>query len=192
MPEQIRHALRGQPTLLVLDNLEHLTGGGTVGRRIVAPARTLSVLATCRSPLRLGGGESARWPRWRYPIRRELPPRPGQEALAPLCSTGWPRTGLSVDAANAAGRLRDLRRVDGLPLAIELAAARIKVLSPALLARLTGWSCCRWAQDQDHRLQSMRAAIAWSYDLLDPDGRRCSAAWPPSPTHSVWTRPRRC
>ena len=87
--------------------------------------------------------------------------------------------GFAVDEQNAAAVAQIVRRLDGLPLAIELAAARVRLLSPeAILGRLehslgllTGGS-----RDLPDRQQTLRATIEWSYDLLGDEGRRLLAA----------------
>ena len=152
--------LHGKEMLLLLDNFEHLLGAAPRVGALLAGASGLRVLATSRSPLHLS-------------VEREYP-------LDPL-DPGDAAT-LFVERARAIGR--DLarngpiaaicRRLDGLPLAIELAAARTKLLTPeTLLERLdhalpilTGG-----ARDAPERQRTLRATIAWSYDLLEEPSR---------------------
>jgi predicted ATPase/class 3 adenylate cyclase len=150
--------LAGRRTLLVLDNLEHLVGvAAAVAGLLVGET---AVLATSRAPLHLSA-------------ERELPVEPLPEQAA---------VELFVSRAAAAGRViapdeivaAVCRRLDNLPLALELAAARAKLLSPAALLQrldaalplLTGG-----ARDLPDRQQTLRATIEWSHDLLDPDGQ---------------------
>ena len=80
-------------------------------------------------------------------------------------------------------------RLHGMPLAIELAAARIKLLSPdAILVRLDHQLdvLAAGARDLPERQQTLRGAIAWSYDLLDAGGSRCSIGCPSSPLGATW------
>lgn len=170
----VRGALRARRLLLVLDNLEHLPEAALWVADLLAVCPGVTVLATSRSPLRVQGEREI------LVIPLALPesgaiPTPAEIQEAPAVRLFVERVAtpaFALTPANAAAVTAICRRVDGLPLAIELAAARVKVLTPAeLLARLdrmlpllTGGP-----RDQDDRLRSMGAAIAWSYDLLEPD-----------------------
>jgi predicted ATPase/transcriptional regulator with XRE-family HTH domain len=173
-PTEVVHAaLRARRLLLVLDNLEHLPEAALWVADLLVACPGVTVLATSRSPLRL------RHEREIIVAPLALPqfagtPTPAEIEAVPAVRLFVERAAapaFALTPANAAAVSAICRRVDGLPLAIELAAARVKVLSPAeLLARLdrmlpllTGGP-----QDQEARLQSMGAAIAWSYDLLAP------------------------
>jgi predicted ATPase/class 3 adenylate cyclase len=150
--------LRGKQLLLLLDTLEHLLAAAPGLAPLLAASVELRILATSRSPLHLSGEQE-------YPLE----PLPPSDALT-----------LFVERARAVGRRVSpdatveaiCRRVDGLPLAIELAAARTKLLSPETLlerlehalALLTGG-----ARDMPERQQTLRATIEWSHDLLPDD-----------------------
>jgi predicted ATPase/class 3 adenylate cyclase len=164
--------LRERRTLLVLDNLEQLDGAGQVVADLLAAAPDLVVLVTSRRPLHLLGEHE--WP---------VPPLevPGEAGTAEVAACGaarlfaqqaaMVRPGFTVTPGNAADIAAICRRLDGLPLAIELAASRVKLLAPgALLARL-GDSLGLAAGDagRPSRQQTLRGTIAWSYDLLTPD-----------------------
>jgi predicted ATPase/transcriptional regulator with XRE-family HTH domain len=171
--EVVQSSLRTRRMLLVLDNLEHLPGAAMWVADLLAACPEVTVLATSRAPLRLQDEREMMVAPLALPERAA--PTPNEIHAAPavrLFVERAPPPAFALTPANVAAVTAICRRVDGLPLAIELAAARVKVLSPsALLARLdrmlpllTGGP-----QDQTARLRSMDAAIAWSYDLLDPD-----------------------
>jgi predicted ATPase/class 3 adenylate cyclase len=164
---------RGQSMLLLLDNLEQITEAAPQIASLAQAASTLKVLATSRAPLRLAGEHL-------YPV----PPLalPDRDALSDVAAMGQyeavrlfaeraqaVRPEFAVTGENAPAVAEICLRLDGLPLAIELAAARIHVLSPqAMLSRLdqrlkllTGGG-----QDLDQRQQTLRATIQWSFDLL--------------------------
>jgi predicted ATPase/DNA-binding XRE family transcriptional regulator len=172
--ETLKQDLRGKQLLLLLDNFEHLLTAVPVVADLVETCPGLTVLVTSRAPLRLGGEHQV-----------PVPPLPLPEATSLAAADAlshYPAVDLfrqraqavmptfELTATNAATVARICQRLDGLPLAIELAAARIKLFSPqALLARLgerlqvlTGG-----ARDLPERQQTLRDAIAWSYDLLD-------------------------
>jgi predicted ATPase/class 3 adenylate cyclase len=173
--------LKGKRLLLVLDNLEQLLPDAALAvDQIVRAAPDVRVLATCREPLRLRGERE-------YPIDPlPLPPvHRGQWTEAEVASlstyaavslfltrAAGVRPDFNLTPTNAAAVAAICTRLDGLPLAIELAAARTRLLSPdALLPRLenalkvlTGGS-----RDLPTRHQTLRATIAWSYDALDPE-----------------------
>jgi predicted ATPase/class 3 adenylate cyclase len=172
--------LGGKQLLLVLDNLEQLDPFETAASTIAAlldAAPTVRLMSTSRAPLRIRAEQE-------WPVLPLSTPKPGVEvdgeaALAALAAT--PAVALFVEraraarpawrltAANAADVAEIARRLDGLPLAIELAAVRIRVLTPAeILRRLGGALDLLEARsgDRPDRQQTLRAAIAWSHDLL--------------------------
>ena len=163
-PDDLGGFLRGRELVLLLDNFEHLLDAAPTVADLLATAAGLRVLATSRAPLRISGEVE-------YP----LDPLNPTDAVA-----------LFVERARAVGRDIEAdatveavcKRLDNLPLAIELAAARVRLLAPgALLARLeralpllTGGS-----RDAPERQRTLQATIEWSYDLLDDEGRRLLA-----------------
>ena len=174
LAETVRAAVRARHLLLLLDNFEHVLAAAPVVADLLGAGPRLRVLVTSRAPLHLS-------------MEHELPVPP---LALPDADRAHDRAGIAQSAAVALfiQRARDVApgfavtdetapvvaeicaRLDGLPLAIELAAARSRLLSPrALLARLerrlpmlTGGP-----RDLPARQQTLRAAIAWSYDLLD-------------------------
>ncbi|HLZ71093.1 MAG TPA: adenylate/guanylate cyclase domain-containing protein [Dehalococcoidia bacterium] len=170
--QSLGYALRQKRLLLLLDNFEHLLeAAGLVGVLLQA-APALTALVTSRAPLRLRGERE-------YPVAPL--PLPQSERLTPAQTAGNPAVALFVMRArevrpdfglteeNTASVSAICARLDGLPLAIELAAARVRALAPAaLLARLeqrlpllTGGP-----RDAPARQQTLRDAIAWSHALL--------------------------
>ena len=171
-------ALLERRPLLVLDNVEHLREAAIDLADLLMRCPRLTVLATSREALRLSGEH-------RFPVSplalpgAGTPPTPDQVAPFEAITFFAERArqvlpGFTLDAENVTTVLEICRRLDGLPLAIELAAAWLRALSPAaLLTRLerqlpllTGG-----AVDQPPRFQTMRDAIGWSYDLLSPRER---------------------
>jgi predicted ATPase/DNA-binding CsgD family transcriptional regulator len=182
-------ALKERESLLILDNVEHLALAGEETGSLVTDLLTacpgLTIVTTSRIPLRLTGEHTYIVPSLALPVRdaaattkETLPPLDelahveAIELFVDRAKTAWP--GFVLTAQNAAAVAAICERVDGLPLAIELAAARSAVLSPpALLARLTQRLrvLTGGPHDQPARLRTMRDAIAWSYDLLDATAR---------------------
>ena len=158
--------------LLVLDNLEQLDGAAGVVAGLLAAAPGLVVLATSRRPLHLPGERELPVPPLRVPRESSVEEVAACGAARLFVQqASMSRPGFTLTAANAVDIAAICERLDGLPLAIELAAARIRLLAPrALLARL-GHTIDLAAADvgQSSRQQTLRNAIAWSYDLLTPD-----------------------
>jgi predicted ATPase/class 3 adenylate cyclase len=168
--------------LLVLDNFEHVVDAGPAVGRLLDAARRLRVLATSRAPLRLPGEHEY--------LVEPLPLPDATGRVDPEVGTTSASVKLFVERAasvrrdfrltddNAAAVAEIVRRVDGLPLAIELAAGRVKMLSPrALLDRLEHRLplLAGRLRGVPERQRTLRAAIEWSYNLLDAEERRLFA-----------------
>ena len=163
-PDDLGAFLRDRELMLLLDNFEHLLGAAVTVADLLATAPSLRVLATSRAPLRISGEVE-------YPL----------DPLSPVDAVA-----LFVERARAVGRAIEpdatieaiCTRLDSLPLAIELAAARTRLLPPgALLTRLERALplLTDGARDAPERQRTLRATIEWSYDLLDDASRRLLA-----------------
>jgi predicted ATPase/class 3 adenylate cyclase len=164
--------LAGRQALLVLDNLEQLDGAGQVVAALLAAAPGLVVLATSRGPLHVQGEHEFPVPALRVPDGADVAAVAGSAAVRLFAQqAGMVRPGFAVTADNAADVAAICRRLDGLPLAIELAASRVRLLAPrALLARLGTSLALRAAEaGRPLRQQTLRNVVAWSYDLLAPE-----------------------
>jgi predicted ATPase/DNA-binding CsgD family transcriptional regulator len=173
LPEVLETFLSGRRLLLVLDNFEQVVDAAPSITALLVACPALKVLVTSRIVLRVLGEQEFPVPPLALPNPERLPPvteLERTEAIALFVQRARavrPDFALTTDNASTVARI--CRRLDGLPLAIELAAARSKVLSPsALAARLTNrlQLLTSGPQDLPARLQTMRAAIDWSYDLL--------------------------
>ncbi|HEX8237132.1 MAG TPA: BTAD domain-containing putative transcriptional regulator [Abditibacteriaceae bacterium] len=176
--EQIVEALSNQPALLLLDNFEQLVEEGAAQvQELLERLPSLTILITSRQVLCLPGERE--FPVLPLPVpHEELPP----EKIKEYSSTALfidraqaARVDFRVDERNAAAVAAVCRRLDGIPLAIELAAARSLVLSPAqmlekLKDRLDLLSTRQRGIPERHR--TLRAAIEWSYGLLSPELQR--------------------
>jgi predicted ATPase/class 3 adenylate cyclase/Tfp pilus assembly protein PilF len=147
--------------LLLLDNLEQILGCAPALAELLRSCPNLKLLATSRTPLRITGEQEF-----------EVPPlseAEGIELFTQRARQVDPRFEPSDDLAELC------RRLDGLPLALELAAARVKVLSPLQILERLGGSLdllTTGARDLPERQRTLRAAIEWSYDLLDEAEKR--------------------
>ena len=174
--------LHDRQVLLVLDNFEHLLAGAPAVARLLRETSALRILVSSRSSLRVSGEQECPVPPLAVPDPRT---RPTPEGLASCESVrlfaeraAAVAPDFAVNEGNASAIAQIARRLDGLPLAIELAAARVKLLPPeAILARLehslrllTGGG-----RDLPDRQQTLRATIAWSHDLLTEGARRLLA-----------------
>ncbi len=172
-------ALRSHQYLLILDNVEQVIEAAREISGLISACPSLSVLATSRAPLHIRGEAE-------YPVT-PLPLPPSDHAIAIERLRASPtvalfveraragKPGFDLSAENAGSVVAICQRLDGLPLAIELAAARIRLMSPeALVERLkhplrvlTGG-----ARDLPDRQRTIRDTIRWSYDLLSEAEQR--------------------
>ncbi len=174
--QSLKEYLRDRHILLVLDNFEQVVAAGPFVTELLAAAPHLKLLVTTRTTLHVYGEQA-------FPVSPLTTPNPramprfadlGQyEAVQLFVARAQAiKPDLQLTPENAAAIVGICHRLDGLPLAIELAAARIKLFTPqAMLSRLenslkllTGG-----ARDLPTRQQTLRGAIDWSYDLLDAD-----------------------
>jgi len=161
------------PTLLVLDNFEHLVQAAPAVAELLATCPNLKVMVTSRAALHVYGEHEFPVPPLALPDSRSKPTVeilsrcPAVALFVQRAVAAKPDFQLNPETAPAVAEI--CARLDGLPLAIELAAARVKVLSPPLmLARLASrlQLLTGGARDLPQRQQTLRAAIDWSYELL--------------------------
>ena len=172
LKENLQDSLRA-PMLLLLDNFEHLVQAAPTVAELLAMGPNLKILVTSRAALHVYGEHEFPVPPLALPDSRSMP---SVEVLSQ-----YPAVALFVQRAvaakpdfelnreNASAVTEICARLDGLPLAIELAAARVKVLSPSSMrTRLTSrlQLLTGGARDMPQRQQTLRAAMDWSYDLL--------------------------
>jgi predicted ATPase/class 3 adenylate cyclase len=161
--------------LLVLDNFEHVGAAAPFVATLLGRCPSLTVLVTSRAVLHLAGEREYSVLPLAVPDTTHLPPADelaGMESIALFVERARAvRPNFALTADNAATIAKICAHLDGLPLAIELAAARIRLLSPAAIASRLEQSLgllAGGARDLPERQQTLRGAIAWSYDLLEP------------------------
>jgi predicted ATPase/class 3 adenylate cyclase len=157
----LREHFADKQLLLLVDNHEHLLEAASLLSELLATAPGLTVLATSRERLHLSGEHEF-----------SLAPLAEEEALDLFTARARASEPSFVLDGNSGEVAQICRRLDCLPLAIELAAARIRVLSPqALLAKLEQRLplLTSGSRDSPKRQQTLRATIAWSHDLLEPE-----------------------
>ncbi len=163
--ETLKHDLRSKRLLLVLDNFEHLLDAAPVVAELLAAAPQLKMLVTSRATLHLSGEHE-------FAVA-SLPTQVAVNLFAMRAQAVNPPFILDDEVTPVVAAICD--RVDGLPLAIELAAARIKLWSPhVLLDRLAQRLplLIGGPRDAPARHQTLRQTLDWSYDLLDETERR--------------------
>ncbi|HEV2459684.1 MAG TPA: helix-turn-helix domain-containing protein, partial [Ktedonobacterales bacterium] len=178
----LREWLRTRAVLLLLDNFEQVVAAAPEVAELLAASPGLKVLVTSRMGLHLRGEQEVPVPPLGLPSAAGSPRLPAVERLNQypavalfLARAREARPEFQVTSATAPAVLGICARLDGLPLAIELAAARLKVLPPpALLRRLEQALPLLegGARDLEARQQTMRATLAWSEDLLEPAEQR--------------------
>jgi predicted ATPase/transcriptional regulator with XRE-family HTH domain len=173
--EALLACLKNRRLLLVLDNFEHVSEAAPEVASLIRSSPDLTVLVTSRAPLRLRGEREYSVAPLALP-RSTLSPEPGEvldspsgRLFAERARDADPSFGLTPENASAVAAI--CWRLDGLPLALELAAARSRFLDPeALLSRLDLALSKGWARDLPERQRTMRATLDWSHDLLsEPD-----------------------
>ncbi len=190
--DTVKGSLRGQRTLLALDNFEQVTSAAPLVADLMTASAQLKILVTSRAPLHLRGEHEWAVDPLETPDLAHVPPpdalaRYGAVALFVQCARAA-KPGFALSAANAGAVAAICARLDGLPLAIELATARARTLSPEeLLAQLDHPVAVRAVpgdaptattrpllallsegpRDLPPRQQALSDAIAWSYNLLN-------------------------
>ena len=168
LPSLIEHVAHIS-ALFVLDNLEQLPGADVVVSQLLNAAPQVVVIATSRRPLHVGGEHEHPVPALELPVQPDLhhARRSGAVQLFVQQAT-MVRPSFALSGTNVSDVIEICRRLDGLPLAIELAAARVKLLGPAALVNRLGTALelSDTGVDRPSRQQTLRTTIGWSYDLL--------------------------
>jgi len=172
LEQTLREALRERPLLLVLDNFEHLLPAATLVADLLAQAPRLKIVVTSREPLHLHGEQEYPLPPLELPAEAaDLESQAQCEAVTLFVQQARAvRPSFTLTADNALDVAKICVRLDGLPLAIELAAAQSKLLNPrSILERLASplAALVNGPRDLPARQQTLRQTIEWSYNLLD-------------------------
>jgi non-specific serine/threonine protein kinase len=189
--EALATVIGERPVLLVLDNLEQVLDAAPDIAALVSRCPALQIVATSRSPLKIGAESEFALPPLELPALEET----SLDALGHCASVALfiqraekVKPGFALTPANASAIAAICRRLDGLPLALELAAARVRILEPAgLLQRLDHALDLLTSGDRDLplRQRTLRATISWSYSLLSGDEQRLLQRL--SVFHEGWT-----
>ncbi|HIG41099.1 MAG TPA: hypothetical protein EYQ14_11245 [Gammaproteobacteria bacterium] len=175
----ITRELKRKQLLLLVDNLEQVQSAGKYLNDILTECHFVKAVVTSREALRLSGARTIHVPPLAVPNIDALPPladlREVESVRLFIARAKAVRDDFELTDDNARSVVEICKRVDALPLAIELAASRVRTMSPERLSQaldkrfkvLTGGS----ADLLDHQ-KSLRALIAWSYDLLDDSEQR--------------------
>jgi predicted ATPase/DNA-binding SARP family transcriptional activator len=179
--ETVVTAIGAEPMVLVLDNFEQVLDAATDVAALLSAAPALSVLVTSRAPLHIGAEHV-------YAVPPLAVPALGDETAESIERVGAVRLyaeraraafgAFELTDQNAAAVARICRALDGLPLAVELAAARVRTLGPEGTAERLGERLSllsRGARDLPERQRSLRATLDWSVQLLDEEPRRLLA-----------------
>jgi predicted ATPase len=173
--ENLKDYLSNKEIFLLFDNFEQIIGAAPVVAELLASSPGIKVLVTSRIPLRLRG-------EFEYPVSPlSLPPEASHTLVETLeyeavslfkqqAQAISPKFEITKD--NSAVVIQICRRLDGLPLAIEIAAARIKMLPPQAILKRLDQSLkllVGGAKDLPSRQQTLRQTIDWSYELLEPE-----------------------
>jgi predicted ATPase/DNA-binding XRE family transcriptional regulator len=177
--ESLHSYLHDKQLLLLLDNFEQVLAAAPLVAELLTAAPLLKALVTSRATLRLSGEHEFEAPPLALPNLQRLP-LPAELARFAAVELFVERAqavkaDFSLTAANAPDVAAICTRLDGLPLAIELAAARIKLFLPAALLKRLDHRLALLTdapRDLPPRHQTLRAAMAWSYDLLSEDEQR--------------------
>ena len=164
--QAVERFLAAKHLLLIVDNCEHLPGAAPFIGGLPAACPTVTVLATSREPLTVHAEQC-------FAV---APLAPSGAAVELFCERARARdAAFELDDAGAAAVADICRRVDGLPLAIELAAARCGLLKPTEIAERLDTAVGGGARDAPARQQTLRVTIDWSHDLLSASEKACFA-----------------
>jgi predicted ATPase len=172
--EALREYLKPRRLLLLLDNFEQVLEAGSQAAEWLREAPGLHLLVTSRAPLRLYGEREFEVPPLALPEDGAGSIEASEAVALFVARAEAASPGFRLTAENAPAVAEIARRLDGLPLALELAAARVRLFPPAaLLKRLdSGLAFLSGGpRDLPERQQTLRAAILWSHDLLQPAAR---------------------
>lgn len=176
--ETIEDFLARREMLLILDNFEHLIEAAPFVPELLQAAPDIKIMVTSRTPLRVRGEQEYAVPPMTLPNPERVEPLgtliryEAVDLFVQRAQSAIPSFSLTADTAGVVAEI--CRRLDGLPLPIELAAARIRVMSPEQILKHMDEALSflkSGARDLPQRQRTLRDAIGWSYDLLDPPHR---------------------